>query len=293
MTHAPARLSLVTPTYNSEGFLAQTLESVRAQNLQGLEHVVMDGGSTDSTHAILERYRAQLSEIVIEPDLGQYDAINKGFARTSGDVMGWLNSDDVYLPSALSLVVSIFERFPQIDWLTTSKPVTIAASGEIIVVSDVLGFSREGFLNGENLPGADWPCTVFIQQESTFWRRSLWEKAGGGIDLDYWLAGDFHLWSQFFEHAELYALEVPVACFRRHTTQRSAVDFEGYVAEAKTVLNRMGGKPGKSTLRRLSIMLRRPGLEFLRKPLIKSGRVKGLPVVAYDWNGADWIIERR
>lgn len=293
MTGPRPRLSLVTPTFNSETFLGQTLESVAAQKLHGLEHVVVDGGSTDGTHAILDRYRAQLSDLVIGSDRGQYDAINKGFARTSGAVMGWLNSDDVYLPSALNLVMSIFDRFPQIEWLTTSRPVTISASGEIIVVSNVLGFSRDGFLRGENLPGVGWPGTVFIQQESTFWRRSLWDRIGGKIDISYGLAGDFHLWSKFFDHAELYAIEVPIGCFRRHKVQRSALDFAGYVAEAKSVLDDLGGKPGKSLRRKLSILLRTPGWEFLRKPLMKSGKVSGLPVVAYDWGSDDWFVTRK
>lgn len=287
------RLSIVTPCYNSEAFLGRTLDSVISQKLEGLEHIVMDGGSTDGTHAILDRYRPHLSDVVIGPDQGMYDAINKGFARSSGEVMAWLNSDDVYMPSALNLVVSIFERFPEVEWLTTSKPVIIAATGEIIVVGEVLGFSKDGFLRGENLPVGGFPGTVFIQQESTFWRRSLWDRIGGAIDLDYRMAGDFYLWSRFFDHAELYALDVPIACFRRHRTQKSSMDFASYLAEAEAILARNGGQRENSRRLKLSLLLRTNGWQFLRRPLMQRGWVKGMPVVGYDWGRDDWYLARR
>jgi glycosyltransferase involved in cell wall biosynthesis len=287
------RVSIVTPTFNSDRFLEQTIESVLSQQVRGLEHIVMDGGSTDGTHKILERYRPSLAKVVIGRDEGQYDAINKGLAASSGDVMTWLNSDDVYLPSMLNLVVTIFETFPQVEWLTTSKPIVIAETGEVVNIQNVLGFSREGFLRGENLPGVGWPGTIFIQQESTFWRRSLWEKIGGRIDLTYKLAGDFDLWARFFEHAELYALEVPVGCFRRHATQRSVLDFSGYIAEAKAILDRIGAKSGRPLLQKLSLLSRTPGLNLLRKPMLRYGCTAGLPVVAYDWGSQKWNLTRR
>lgn len=287
------RISIVTPTFNSERFLPQTIESVISQQVDGLEHIVMDGGSTDGTHAILERYRSRLSQIVIARDEGQYDAINKGLAVSSGEVMTWLNSDDVYLPLMLNLVVTIFETFPEVEWLTTSKPIVISETGEIVNIQNVLGFSREGFMRGENLPGVGWPGTIFIQQESTFWRRSLWEKVGGRIDLSYKLAGDFDLWARFFEHAELYALEVPIGCFRRHATQRSALDFAGYIAEARAVLDRIGAQPRKSAKHKLSLLSRTPGLDLLRKPILRNGLSAGLPVVAYDWGSQQWNLARK
>lgn len=293
MPQSKPRLSIVTPTFNSQAFLGQTIESVLSQNVDGIEHIIMDGGSTDRTHSILDSYRDRLADVVTEQDQGQYDAINKGFARSSGDVMTWLNSDDVYLPFMLNLVVSIFERHPEIEWLTTSRPCVISETGVIINIQNGLGFSWEGFHRGENLPGVGWPGTMFIQQESTFWRRSLWEKVGGNIDLTYKLAGDFDLWARFFDHAELYALEVPVGCFRRHSTQRSAIDFAGYISEAKSVLDRIGAKPVNSWMRKLSILTRTPGLERLRRLHLKSGRVRGLPVVAYDWGRQEWYLTRK
>lgn len=290
-----ARLSIVTPTFNSEVYLAHTLESVFSQNVEGLEHVVVDGGSSDRTLPILKEYEDRVSKIIVGKDQGQYDAINKGFAATSGEIMTWLNSDDVYLPSMLNLVVTIFERFPEIDWLTTSKPVVIAASGEIVNIQNVSGFSKDGFARGENLPGCGWPASVYIQQESTFWRRRLWEKAGSGLDLNYKLAGDFDLWARFFEHAELYALEVPIGCFRRHGTQRSAVEFAAYIAESKEILRRIGFNP-ESAASQAAIKI--PGIGFFGRPWSlrassQEAPVMGVPVVGYDWGKQDWSVLRR
>jgi glycosyltransferase involved in cell wall biosynthesis len=269
------------------------LDSVHSQGVPGLEHIVMDGGSTDRTHAILADYADRISRIVSGADDGQYDAINKGFALSSGEVMGWLNSDDVYLPGMLRLVVSIFERFPQIDWLTTSKPCVISATGEIISLQSCAGFSRDGFRRGENLPGLGWPATVFIQQESTFWRRRLWDRAGGKLDLAYSLAGDFDLWARFFDHSELHALEVPIGCFRRHATQRSAKDFARYIAEARSILERIGGPPAEVDRSGKSFSFGGSGLPFFNRRRLTRDDASTHPVVAYDWDRQDWYVTRR
>ena len=108
-------ISLVTPSYNQASFLEETIRSIHDQNYPALEHVIVDGGSTDGSIGIIRRHRSRLADWVSEPDRGQYDAINKGFARTSGEVMCWLNSDDKYLPWTLSVVGELFRVFPDID----------------------------------------------------------------------------------------------------------------------------------------------------------------------------------
>ena len=181
---------------------------------------MVDGGSTDGSVAILERWSDRLSYWTSAPDGGQYDAINRGFARTTGDVMGWLNADDHHLPWTLSLVGEMFERFPEIDWLTTQYPLTVDESGRAVQTGYGGGFNADAFRRGGNLPGRGWFATGFVQQESTFWRRSLWEKAGGRVDASLKLAGDFELWCRFFDHAPLYAVAAPLAAFRRHPGRR-------------------------------------------------------------------------
>jgi hypothetical protein len=105
------------------------------------------------------------------------------------------------------------------------------------------GYSRRAFLRGEHLPHeGDWGGS-FIQQESTFWRRSLWDKVGGRIDASLQLAGDFELWARFFEHADLYGVELPLGGFRVHGDQKTAHRMKAYVDEALTVLRNHGGRP--------------------------------------------------
>jgi len=241
----PLRLSIVTPSFNQGRFLGEAIQSVLAQRVAELELAVIDGGSTDDSPAILERYRAQLVYACSEPDAGQYDAINKGFARTTGEIMGWLNSDDKYTPWALSIVAEIFETFPQIEWLTTLFPMRWDARGRVVRCSARTGFSRAGFMTGETLPTGRWYAPGWLQQESTFWRRTLWERAGGQLDTRWKIAADFELWMRFHQHAELYAVDTPLGGFRQHGDQRTTRQREEYQREAREILEAAGGSlPG-------------------------------------------------
>src|SRR6266540_2247918 len=113
------RISIITPSFNQGAFLEQAIRSVIVQNYPNLEYVIIDGGSTDNSIEIIKKYEKHLHYWISEKDNGQYDAINKGFAKSSGVIMGWLNSDDMYCPWALKTVSSIFSECPNIEWLTT------------------------------------------------------------------------------------------------------------------------------------------------------------------------------
>ena len=237
-------ISIVTPSFNQAAFLAETIESVLSQNYPKLEYVVIDGGSTDGSVEIIRKYEKHLSYWVSEPDKGQYDAVNKGFARTRGDVMGWINSDDKHTPWTLRVVGEIFAECQNVEWLTTNFPLFGNEQGTATACAQLHGFNRNAFFRGANLPGGDWHSDSFIQQESTFWRRALWDKAGAKIDSNLKLAGDFELWARFFsQNAELFGVDVPLSCFRHQKTQRSATQFKEYVNEATDVLKKYGGRP--------------------------------------------------
>ena len=244
------RISVVTPSFNQGRFLGETIRSVLDQGYPHLEYVVIDGGSTDDSVDVIRSHEAQLASWVSEKDAGQYDAINKGFARTTGEVMAWLNSDDKYTPWALQVVGEIFAQLPQVQWLTTLLPLHWDARGLPIRCRPVRGYSREAFFRGENLPREGASGGYFIQQESTFWRRSLWEKAGGSIDASLQLAGDFELWARFFNYADLCGVELPLGGFRIHGDQKTAHRMKTYVDEALLALRRHGGRP-RGGLRRL------------------------------------------
>lgn len=233
--------SIVTPSFNQARFLEAAMRSVLDQQGPAIEYVVMDGGSTDGSQEIIQRQASRLAYWESAKDAGQYDAITRGFAKTSGEIMAWLNSDDLYSPWAFSLAHEIFSAHPEVQWLTTTQQLRWDAEGRPVRVLTVPGYSRAGFQHGEYLPLPHRFSLGWIQQESTFWRRSLWEKAGGQLGAGYPLAGDFELWARFFQHADLYAVEAPLGGFRFHGDQKTGGDRADYLAEAQKALHAHGG----------------------------------------------------
>lgn len=237
------KISIVTPSFNQGQFLEETIQSVLGQNYPALEYIVMDGGSTDASPEIIQRYQDSLAYWTSAPDKGQYDAINRGFERSTGEVMAWLNSDDKFTPWALRVVGEIFAEHPEIEWLTSAYPLHWDIEGRAVSCGYNGGFSREGFFLGEHLPGCGWHARGWIQQESTFWRRSLWERAGGKIDTSFSLAGDFELWARFYKHAELHAVGTPLGGFRVHGAQKTGSQMEKYIEQATRAFYQHGGRP--------------------------------------------------
>lgn len=223
----PLRISLVTPNYNGEKFLDTTIKSVIEQNYPNLDYILVDGLSTDRSASIMELYRNDVSKIIIESDDGHADALNKGFAYTDGDIMGWINSDDALLPGSLAIVAQIFELYPDVEWIT-GLPSTCDEAGNLIYVGPLKPWSQARFLCGDHL---------WIQQESTFWRRSLWERAGG-LDTHWKVANDFDLWARFFRHAPLHSVDTLLGCFRVRTGQRSIQHRALYMREVDQILTR-------------------------------------------------------
>lgn len=243
--HPLPRLSIVTPSFNQADYLEETIRSVLDQNYPNLEYVIIDGGSTDGSVDIIRKYERHLAFWTSEPDQGQYDAINKGFAHTTGELMGWINSDDKYLPWTFSTLADVLDGLPAIEWITSLTHLFWDELGRAVHCESHPGFSRELILRGGTLPGAGWPAWAFIQQESTFWRRELWQKAGGALDLSYPLAGDYDLWMRFSKNAQLYSISVPLAGFRRHARQKTAKQRTEYSREARACFVKNGGRaPG-------------------------------------------------
>jgi glycosyltransferase involved in cell wall biosynthesis len=226
------RISIVTTNYNGVAWLEETLRSVLDQNYPDLEYVVIDGGSTDGSQQIIEKYADRLAYWESTPDRGFAHAYNKGFARTTGDIMAWLNSDDTHTPWTLATVARCFSDQPQVQWLTTLCPLVRGRTGEMLLMP-ADPFNKELFYAG--IYGRVLP---FVQQESTFWRRELWEKSGAVLDESLNLAIDTELWARFFRSAELHAVSAPLGCFRYRKDSKSGSDINAYYAEMAKILTR-------------------------------------------------------
>jgi len=254
-------ISIVTPSYNQGQFLEEAIQSVLSQDYPNLEYVVMDGGSTDASVDIIRKYESKLTYWRSAPDGGQYDAINQGFARTTGEIMAWLNSDDAYLPWTLSVVGNVFSALPEVGWITTLYPLQWDRRGRAVECGRRDGYSRHAFFRGRYVPLFSQCPEGCIQQESTFWRRSLWEQTGARVDASLRLAGDFELWARFFRCVELYGVNTPLGGFRIHPAQKTAQHLEAYSREAERVLREFRGRfdrPIESIAVRLSRQINWP-----------------------------------
>ena len=207
------QISVVTPSYNQASYLERTLLSVLRQQNVEFEYIVIDGMSTDESPAILARYRDQLDHLIIERDNGQADAVRKGFELSSGDIVAYLNSDDVLLPGTLDFVVRFFELNPDVDAI----------------------YSHRIFLDESDhvtrfwvLPPHSSYCMSrwdFIPQETCFWRRSLMEQAGA-IDPTYSFALDYDLFTRMMIHGRFVRVNRFLAGFRVHENAKSSTLYE-------------------------------------------------------------------
>ena len=276
------KISIVTPSYNQKDYLEQTIRSVIDQNYPNLEYVVMDGGSTDGSADVIRKYADRISYWVSEKDKGQYDAINKGFAHTTGEIMGWINSSDLLYPWTLHIVGEIFEQNPHISWIhglpsnmshgTAPQSVYNAPEKNIF---DVLSGNYAG-----------------IQQESCFWRRSLWEKAGGALDINIRYAGDFNLWLKFFEHAELYYVNTILGGFRFHDVRRGGYSTDHYGNEVKAVFKEYRGKASAAQKMKAMTIKTLVGKSDMRSRALK--KLKLFPwyrrrLIMYDFEKNRWV----
>jgi glycosyltransferase involved in cell wall biosynthesis len=237
------KISLVTPSFNQGRYLAHCMESILNQKYPALEYFVLDGGSTDGSVEVIRRYADRLTDWRSHPDGGQLNALQEGFSRSTGEIMGWLNSDDMIMPWTLRLVADIFLELPQVDWITTRFPLIMDSRGIVVKCWKIGGFHARAFYRGMNAPLDRNFHSTFIQQESTFWRRSLWEKAGARIDCSIRVVGDFELWSRVFKHTEILVGNAPIGCVRRHAESGSVTLMDACMVVFRQVLNRFGYQP--------------------------------------------------
>lgn len=226
-------ISIVTPSLNQARFLEDAIQSVLDQNYPRLEYVVQDGGSKDGSREILDRYSLRLHHWESAPDGGQSAALNRGFARTTGEVMAYLNSDDLLLPGALSYVARYLHGHPEVD-VVYGHRVLIDELGQEIGRQVIPRHSDRV------LSWAD-----FIPQETVFWRRAAWERAGGAFDESFQCAMDWDLLVRLRDGgARMVRLPRFLGAFRVHDAQKnSALGPTLGVAEMQRIRERLHGRP--------------------------------------------------
>lgn len=235
------KFSIITPVYNGEQYIAETIESVLSQEGDfEIEYIVQDGDSTDKTIEIIKSYATQIDtgryfircnsvsfKYFSEKDRGMYEAIEKGFKKSNGDVMAYINADDKYLPGAFAAASLIFTYFPDAEWIkgintTSDEGGTIISRGRCLLY-------RQNWLES----GIYGRNTYFVQQDSVFWKQSLWKKAHPNIS-PFRLAGDYALWIAFASHAPLWSFNKEVSTFRERAGQLSGTMYH-YRQEQETI----------------------------------------------------------
>ena len=227
-------ISLITPSYQHAQFLPRTIDSVLNQSGEfKLEYSVRDGGSTDGTLSILESYRDRLSW-TSEKDCGQIQAINQGLRSATGEIVGWLNSDDLLLPDALQRVAECFCRFPDCQWLHGDCLIIDTDDREIRRWVSIYKrrFARSYSFNSLLTRN-------FISQMTVFWRRSLLEQVGF-LDPNFPLAFDYEYWLRLAKRWPPHYIPEPLAAFRWYDSSKSGANFEQQFAENERVASLHG-----------------------------------------------------
>ena len=223
-------VSIVTPSFNQARYLETTLRSVLTQDYPSIEYLVIDGGSTDGSVEILRRYSDQLAGWVSEPDRGQTDALNKGFARANGEILAWLNSDDTYAPGAVAAAVKYLTEHPEIGMVYADTNF-IDENGRVIGRFPAAQTDQRRLRQGY----------VHIPQQATFFRADLWRQVGP-LDPDFYFAMDYDLWTRLARLAPFAYLPGQTwANFRLHSSGKTIAADDRCWPEMLKVHYRDGG----------------------------------------------------
>lgn len=229
MVNSP-RVSIVTPSFNQVQFLEQTIQSVLSQGYPNLEYMVVDGGSKDGSVEIIRKYEAQISWWVSEADHGQSEACNKGWNRATGEIIGWLNSDDVLLPGAIDKMVKTFQQNPEMG-LIYGDVLSMDADGNVF---NIMRFDDWGL--------DDLMKFNIISQPGVFMRREILEKAGY-LDGEMHFLQDHHLWLKMVQLAPMHYLRETIAAARYHAAAKNVGAGARYGKDAYKIVEWMQTQP--------------------------------------------------
>ncbi len=248
-------VSIVTPSYNQASFLEATIKSVLEQDYPQVEYIIIDGGSKDGSLEIIRSYASRLAWWVSEPDQGQTDAINKGFARATGQILAWINSDDTYQPRAISEAVKLLQARPDVGMVYGDSDI-------IDVKGKVIGRFRARQTDYRRLRQG----YVHIPQQSSFFRADLWRKVGP-LDPTFYFAMDYDLWVRLASLAPLVYTPQLWANFRLHDNAKTVSADDRCWPEMLKVHQRLGGS-------RFSVIYAKYLVRLVVAPVIKWRRRK-------------------
>ena len=223
-------VSIITPSFNQARYIEATIQSVLGQDYPRIEYIVIDGGSSDGTVDLLKKYDHKLAYWVSEKDKGQTDAINKGFARATGDILAWINSDDTYEPGAIAAAVKYLQEHPEAGMVYADCNF-INEDGRVIgrfgSAQTDYRLLRQGY--------------VHIPQQTMFFRADLWKQVGP-LDPSFYFAMDYDLWTRIAARSPIQYLPGQVwANFRLHTSGKTIAADDRCWPEMIRVHYRDGG----------------------------------------------------
>jgi glycosyltransferase involved in cell wall biosynthesis len=261
------KISIVTPSFNQGKFIDENIQSVLTQNYPNFEHIIIDGGSSDGTVDILKKYPHL--KWVTEPDQGQASALNKGFRMATGDVIGWLNSDDSYLPGTFEVVARAFDK----------------SLGWSVVMGDVQAMDESGRVIGllQNKPESFrellqfwYPGLRAFHQPGIFFSKEALNQVGL-LDESLRFAMDYDLWLRMIQKYEFHRVDVIVATYRFHGASKSSLGWDSFRPEWERVSKRYVGKlsPSQQTLHFLLYAACRANIGRWLPPKVR--RFVGLP----------------
>jgi hypothetical protein len=257
---AGPRISIVTPSFNQGQYLEETIRSVLLQGYLNLEYFVIDGGSTDASVDIIRRYERWLTGWVSEPDRGQSHAINKGFARATGEILGWLNSDDIYLPGALGVVAAEWSRQPKASLIYGQAAYM---DHDSVLAGEVLSlpYDYQRLLREAN----------FIPQPSAFFRARDF-AALAGLDETLHFCMDYDLWLRLHDRGHAIYLSRPLTGMRTYVESKTGSADRRMFVEVRQMLKRHGGRGLPVAFERWLLQSRLPkAFEAFRQGHLEAG----------------------
>jgi glycosyltransferase involved in cell wall biosynthesis len=282
---------MVTPALSGDEFLEATLRSVVYQDYPNLEYIVIEDGASVERRRILDRYKAHFLWLTCAPGTELCAALNMAFAKSTGEILGWLEPGEMLHTNGVAVIGGVFAALPKVDWIT-GRPFNFNPSGMPTGMKHLERWSRIRFLAGGN---------KFIHRDTTFWRRSLWERADGALATEYGLAGEFDLFVRFFRHARLYSVDALIGGFRTHPGyHRANGSHHRYNRTCDEIADRelasVSGAYGAKLFRRLTRII--AYIPRVRRWWQKTALQSMYRCPGWDWHprivsrGDRWVLEK-